>query len=275
VRMSPKLRTDAGAQRFLTDVFRGPRLQPLWQRVHAVALMGMNFLDANQATNGELWLLDWLAERLDRSPVVFDVGANVGQYSQAVIERLPSAQLYAFEPSAAAFGKLEATLGGHGAAFQLALGAEDAERPLYADGPGSELGSLVRRDLHRHGLDVRETETVTVRRLETLCNELAVERIDLLKIDAEGSELDVLGGAGAMLGERVGVIQFEFGGTAIDARRIMRDFFDILEPEYRIYRLLPGGLWPLRYSESIEILVYANYVALPRSASQIGELAGR
>jgi hypothetical protein len=87
-------------------------------------------------------------------------------------------------------------------------------------------------------------------------------------VDAEGSDLDVLDGAGRLLGGGIDVIQFEFGGTALDARQSLRDFFDLLEPHgYRLHRLLPEGLWPLTYSERVEIADYANYVALLTSSS--------
>jgi FkbM family methyltransferase len=250
-------------------MLRGRFLQPFWTRVHGVALAGMNVGNDDQATNGELWLLERLATSLPPSPVVFDVGANVGRYSEAVLERMPGARLYAFEPSATAFSKLQASFGQRVRTFRYALGAENGEQPLYADRPGSELGSLIHRDLHRYGLAVGEQETVIVRRLDTLCAELDVERIDLLKIDAEGAELDVLRGAGDMLGTRIGVIEFEFGGTAIDAHHALRDFFDVLEPAYRIHRLLPGALWPLDYSERLEIFEYANYVALPKGVPSV------
>lgn len=264
-----KSETLAAARLRVVRGLRDRRLQPLWEQVHAAALMGMNFGDGNETTNGELWLLDWLTERLGPSPVVFDVGANAGRYSQAVLGRIPEARLYSFEPSSAAFDKLTRALGSRGTQLRVALGADDAARPMYADQPGSELGSLIRRDLHRHGLGVSEIEAVIVRRLETVCDELNVDSIDLLKIDAEGSELDVLHGAGAMLGTRIGAIQFEFGGTAIDARQTLRDFFDLLEPCYCIHRLLPGALRPLNYSERCEIFEYANYVALPECSSSI------
>jgi FkbM family methyltransferase len=246
-------------------VLRGQNLQPIWARLHGLALRGMNFGDDDHATNGELWLLDRLAARLGPSPVVFDVGANAGRYSEAVLERMPTALLHSFEPSTEAFGKLEAAIGHRAATCQLALGSEDVERPFYADYSGSELGSLIRRDLHRHGRIVKEIETVVVRRLETVCAELAIDRIDFLKVDTEGNDLAVLEGAGSMLGDRIEVIQFEFGGTAIDSHENLRDFFDLLEPQYRIHRLLPRGLWPLDYSEASEVVVYANYVAVPAS----------
>lgn len=246
-------------------MLRSRRLQPIWDRVSALALKGMNVGDINHSTNGEVWLLEKLARHLGPSPVVFDVGANRGRYTAAVLEEMPAARLYAFEPSSVAFAELVATVGRRATTSRVALGSEDGERPLYGDAPGSELGSLVPRDLHRHGLELREVETVTVRRLENVCRDLQIDRIDFLKIDAEGHDLDVLRGAESMLGAAIGVIQFEFGGTAIDSRQPLRDFFDLLEPSYRIHRLLPRGLWPLEYNERIEIFTYANYVALPHS----------
>jgi FkbM family methyltransferase len=246
---------------------RTGRLQPLWERVHAAALRGMNFNDWNPETNGELWLLDRLAARLGPSPVVFDVGANVGDYSQAVLDRMQGARVFAFEPSQAALAKFQDRLGTRATLNAFALGSERAERPLYADEPGSGLTSLVRRDLHRFGIDMLERETVAVRRLDEVCGELGVERIDLLKVDTEGGDLAVLRGAGAMLGECIGAIQFEYGGTALDTGEPLRDFFDMLEPAYRIHRLLPAGLRPLDYDVRLEIMLYANYVALPRTAA--------
>jgi FkbM family methyltransferase len=246
-------------------MLRARALQPAWELLHALALRGMNFDNYDEAVNGELSQLDRVATGLGPSPVVFDVGANAGRYSMEVLKRFSSVRLYAFEPSAVAFAQLEAALGNRAQAFQLALADVDAEGLLYGDRPGSELASLVRRDLHRFDIEVTETETVQVRRLDTFCDEHRIDRIDWLKIDAEGSEVEVLRGAGEMLGSRIGAIQFEFGGTGIDANHSLRDFFDLLEAEYRIHRLLPDGLRPFDYSERVEIFLYANYIAVPRS----------
>lgn len=255
----------------LMRVPRARRLQPFWERLHGASLAGMNFRDINPATNGELWFLDWLGSRFPSSPAVFDVGANVGGYSLALLERLPNARLYAFEPSNAAYARLAHALAGRAQTFQVALGSMNEARPLWADSAGSQLASLHRRDLRRRGIEMAEIESVQVRRLDDVCREFAVDSIDLLKIDAEGGDLDVLRGAGTMLGAGIGAIQFEFGGTAVDARQSLRDFFDLLEPAgYRVHRLLPAGLWPLTWSERIEIAEYANYVALPHTGAMFG-----
>jgi FkbM family methyltransferase len=253
--------------RTVTPGLRSRALQPVWRRLHALALSGMNYGDHDHSRNGELWLLDRLANHLGPAPVIFDVGANVGRYSMEVLRRFPNASLYAFEPSATAYEQLTIALGRRARTFRFALGSEDAERALYANHPGSELGSLIRRDLHRRNIEVEETETVQVRRLDTFCSEHGIDRIDLLKIDTEGSELAILLGAESMLGPKTSFIQFEFGGTGIDAHTMFRDFFDLLEGHYVIHRLLPGGLQPLEYSERIEVFLYANYVAVPRYSS--------
>jgi hypothetical protein len=56
----------------------------------------------------------------------------------------------------------------------------------------------------------------------------------------------VVEGAGELLdGSRIRAIQFEFGGTAMDSRVFLRDFFHLLSPQYALHRLLPNGLWPM------------------------------
>jgi Methyltransferase FkbM domain len=108
---------------------------------------------------------------------------------------------------------------------------------------------------------------VAIARLDLFCRREGIESIDFLEVDAEGHELAVLEGAGAMLdGVQIAALQFEFGGTALDARVYLRDFFDLLSPRYTLHRLLSDGLWPIaEYGEQHEVFAYANYVGLSRS----------
>ena len=86
----------------------------------------------------------------------------------------------------------------------------------------------------------------------------------MLKLDIEGYEFNALKGASEMIARGlVCAIQFEFGGTSIDARVYLRDFFRLLEDRYRIYRILQNGLWELSsYSEYDELFVTTNFLAL-------------
>jgi hypothetical protein len=83
----------------------------------------------------------------------------------------------------------------------------------------------------------------------------------------EGHELAVLKGAHRMIDRNaIEIIQFEFGGTSLDSRSYFKDFFQLLSPKYRIYRILPRGLRELKaYSEKLEIFQSANYLAIRRS----------
>jgi hypothetical protein len=86
---------------------------------------------------------------------------------------------------------------------------------------------------------------------------------DVLKIDVEGHEIDVLLG-GLMSLENIKVVQFEFGGTNIDSRNFFRDFWILFEEKnFSIYRVTPEKLLKLeKYSEALEVFIYANYIAL-------------
>jgi hypothetical protein len=64
-------------------------------------------------------------------------------------------------------------------------------------------------------------------------------------------------------GNKIKFIQFEFGGTDIDARVFFRDFYFLLSPKYNIYRILKNGLYPIKvYKESEEIFITTNYLAI-------------
>jgi FkbM family methyltransferase len=230
-------------------------------------LRGLGFGNADPATNGELRAAKGvLAGVVGRNAVVVDVGANRGDYTARLAEDgVETFDVYCFEPSPKAFADLAERFAARSRVHVHNVGLSDrnATGVLHADALGSTCSSLYDRAVFR----ASEEEQVHLRRLDEVCGELGITSIDLLKVDAEGHDIAVLRGAGAMLGDgRVHAIQFEHGGAAPDARVFLRDFFDLLSETHRIHRILPDGLWPLdRYTEDKEIGLYANYMALLRS----------
>jgi FkbM family methyltransferase len=133
---------------------------------------------------------------------VVDVGANVGYFSVLAADLGgPSSRVLAFEPHPRLAGMLELTARhnpGDICVQVAACGSESGTARLYVspEDRNSGLGSL-RSDLH----DTKSVE-VSVLRLDDCCQERNL-RPDLVKIDAEGYELEVLRGCGDLLERRV------------------------------------------------------------------------
>jgi len=97
--------------------------------------------------------------------------------------------------------------------------------------------------------------------------ERGIARIDLLKIDVEGHELDVLRGSRRAL-ERgiVKLIQFEFGGCNLDTRTTFQDFFYLFrDVGFQVGVVQPTGRlqWLANYDEMLEQYRTTNFVARP------------
>jgi FkbM family methyltransferase len=197
--------------------------------------------------------------------VVIDVGANRGAWTRQALSAFPDATIHAFEPSQSAFRQLSSSLGSQPrvSLWNLALGAKEGTALLYADKEASELASLTRRRLDHFGIDFGIEERVVVTTLACWFAKSGATHVDVLKLDAEGHELEILGAATAVL-DRVRVIQFEFGGCNIDTRSFLQDFWYLLTGAgFRLYRLGPAGLMPVaRYRETDEVFSTTNYFAV-------------
>ena len=220
--------------------------------------------------SGEIHFLKHeLPKLLNRSrPLVFDVGANQGDYAELVREYLPQAKIIAFEPGPAAFVRLQNRRLQDTEAFPYALADKAGQAMLYDHGQqeGSEHASLfgeVFVDVY-HSRQV-QAHKVKVMTLDGFCQQARIPRIDFLKIDVEGAELRVLQGAKKLLAQgAIQVVQFEFNEMNVTARVFLKDFYDLL-PDYDFFRVTPKGLLRLgEYHPKNEIFAYQNIVAVRR-----------
>lgn len=130
------------------------------------------------------------------TPVVVDVGANIGQFTAAVKAFWPRASVRAFEPDPdvhAVLADNARRLGGV-ATRAVALGARASSLPLHRH----HLSSM---STLRPGLvetyDAARAVLVPVVRLDDQTADLGA--VDLLKVDVEGYEVEVLRGATDLL----------------------------------------------------------------------------
>lgn len=247
--------------------FRGRAFQPLWSSLHRVSLIGMNYWASELPFTGEFDALRWLAARLKDvpEPVIFDIGANVGAYSDAVLNAFSgSCRVHAFEPSPAAFAKAGKRLKGETRVQlnRLAISDGDGDAVLRTSEPGASIASLEPLGQPVRAFDEKFSETVRTTTIDAYCERSGIGEIHLLKMDIEGHELATLRGARRMLDERkIRYVQFEFGENNISARTYLRDFVSLLDG-FRFYRIVPGGPVPFEYSEGRwEVFATMNYLA--------------
>lgn len=224
-----------------------------------------NLYDGHFERNGEL---RWLREVLVGipRPVVFDVGANVGKWSQAALSINPACEIHAFEPFPDSYQALQQRFASNSNvhAVMQGLGAVPSEVAIQVFDDALSHNSLhgrVDRPAHR-------TASVQLTTLDTYCADHQIERIDFLKIDTEGHEIAVLQGASEMLSRgAINAIQIEYMSSWILARYYLKDLFDLLEPRgYRLYRIMPNQLQPVKYHEHLENFMHCHYAAIHDAA---------
>lgn len=256
----------------------------LWQSLYRLSLRGMNFGGGDDVfTSGEIATLNILRDNIGirKEPVLFDVGANVGNYTVLLMSVFLNAQIHSFEPAKETFSNLQKNtaklITQYAGKVQLNnFGLSDlpAKATLHYDRSNSGLASLYNRQLDHFGIDYSKSETVKLSTLDNYCAENNIEHIDFLKMDVEGHELNVLKGAAKMLAEsRIDNIQMEFGGCNLDSRTYLRDFWNLLHENFRMFYMRNDSLMEIgNYQENLEVFTTTNFFFHNRHESRRGTI---
>src|ERR1700676_758266 len=152
-----------------------------------------------------------LGQRLDAGATVVDIGANVGGFAVSASQRIGrSGRVVAVEPEPNSFRQLEvnAALNPRYAPIQAlccAVGGKRGEAVLHSD-EKAMLSSFQQLETRRsHPVDL----IVPVLTLEDVFDQARVEYCHYLKIDAEGSEYDIIGTLTPKMASRVEQITLE------------------------------------------------------------------
>jgi FkbM family methyltransferase len=222
--------------------------------------------------NGEL---RYINQVLPNCSIVFDIGANIGDWTSLALKINPKLCVHCFEPSHATYQRLigrkfpPSVICNN---FGLSSKAETATLHVFAEGSG--VNSLYRRRGLEDGwrLETQKCEeTVNLEVLDQYCKRVGVSSIDYLKVDVEGHELEVFKGASKLLaGASIKRIQFEYGGCNIDAHVLLRDLFEFFQPfSYDLYKIMPHGLTKVeRYDQRLENFNYSNWAVIRKDLEQ-------
>ncbi len=258
----------AGSQRCETFVAWFSRLAPVDLMLPMYHSRGIHKFQNLQVT-GELHLIQNELPRLIHSttPVIFDVGANVGEFSLFLRAHFPEATIFAFEPIPTTFTQLRLNTDGKSIhLMNFGLGAQNDILTMYLNAidPTSPMATLHRDALAPPpGGETISSISVPIKTVDAICEEEDISFIDLLKSDTEGHDMSVLKGASTMIRkDKIGAILFEFNSMNIASRVFLKDYYDFLSG-YRFYRLDTHRLIPLGpHSHRNEIFEFQNILAL-------------
>jgi FkbM family methyltransferase len=148
-------------------------------------------------------LIPLIGRLVPADAVVFDVGAHAGQFTKLFARAASRGRVYAFEPSSYARSILRSVVWLHGlrnvAIVPVALGADlglaPLTMPIKASGAsGFGLSHLGPPEAHWRAV---AQELVAQATIDDIADALRLDRLDFIKADIEGWELQMLRGARA------------------------------------------------------------------------------
>jgi FkbM family methyltransferase len=182
---------------------------------------------------------------------VLDIGANIGMTALALSRICPHGQIVAMEPVPRTFRYLRQNVSKSGARnvqiFNCALGS--SEGSALMQGHSSNFACSFVADNYKIPAKDHFSQRVPVKRLDDMFPDLPLDRVDFMKVDVEGFELEVFAGARDILNAYRPVVFLEMNHWCLNIYR------RISLPEFR-ERLMQ--IFP--YVFAIDGLDYLDYV---------------
>jgi FkbM family methyltransferase len=233
-------------------------------------------------TDGEALLqrrmLEHAAATTSGRIVVMDVGANVGDWTHALLDRAAALglgdrlEVHAFEPVPGTVATLRRRIGAHALARAVrvvpeALSSAPGTLRIHIAGENEGTNS-VHADPLKPDLPVVEVKAGSI---DDYAAAQGLERIHFIKCDAEGHDMEVLTGARRSFADaRVVACQFEYNLRWVYARHYLKDAFDFAAGlPYRLGKVMPGGIETLpAWHPELERFFDGNFVLLHREAAR-------
>lgn len=240
--------------------------------MHSAATFIQRACDNDMAGFGDFGE-DALVRRLSSAGfrTVFDVGANLGDWTARVLHAWPQATVHAFEisPSTAARLKTRFRENADVVVNDFGLSSSPGEGAMYhyPDTPD------VTCDRPRHPGRVMpfmgQFSTV-----DEYCLQNDIGDVDFLKIDVEGTEHLVLRGCADLIASgRAHCVQFEYGAFSIDTRFLLADYYGLLKERYWIGKILPETVDFCDYTWALETFRFSNYLCISKDRDDLRRLA--
>ena len=216
--------------------------------------------------HGELQMMTKLSKY--NFHTIFDVGANIGEWSRMVRPLHRNAVIHQFEIVPDTYHKLlnNHVLDAGMIPNNFGLSYETGTQVIRYVPENDRVSTLIRELFHDNSVD-RTVLTVTG---FDYCAIHGINEIDFLKIDTEGHDYDVLEGFKSKK-FNAKIIQFEYGYTSVLTKNLLVDFYRMLQYHYVIGRLTPEGVRFKDFHLFDEDFKGPDYVAVRRDQEDIIE----
>ena len=208
-----------------------------------------------------------------KNRICLDVGGNVGDWSAKAIEYSGSNKLniLIFEPVPICVERLKKRFTksmhrGEISIFPFGLADLEGKKKIFIEAKDASIqGSNSVYD--RKSVNWKNSDSFWLNFVpgDSVLIQENKSEIFYVKIDVEGSEMDVLMGLYDHINNNsLDYIQFEYGGTWIDARRFLFEAFELLNGcNYEMYAMQSWGLLKVKdYSPEFEHFNYMNWLAV-------------
>jgi FkbM family methyltransferase len=246
-------------------------LYRLGRRVYTATRLELGKNDIN--INGETWLQQRVLSNFkDKALTIFDIGANVGDWTMSLLKQCPSnvqINVHAFEPVSQTYNKLAESLADISqpnqqvTLNQVALSNESGTTEIHISSNLAGSNSLYSTS------ESKVKEVIKLTTIDQYCELNNISSVELIKIDVEGHDMFAIQGALGMLqAEKISVLQFEYNHRWVFSRRYLKDVFDFRDNnslQYVVGKLTGNGVYV--YSDwhfEMEKFFEGNYLLISR-----------
>jgi FkbM family methyltransferase len=129
-------------------------------------------------------IVEILLSFADPGDTLLDIGANIGYVSSCFLKNVPDSKVVAVEPQPDVLAMLKTNLDrfGRSKIYPYAISDQDGEAWFQIDRHNMGAGRLINGAPNDHSISIK------TRTADSLFFDTNIERIDLVKIDAEGAE---------------------------------------------------------------------------------------
>jgi len=182
-----------------------------------------NFMDDN-----DLKIIQGVKNYMGESPVIIDVGANRGNYTDFALTLFPNAKVVLIEPNDMWIDELKRKYSDNKNIdiFNTLISDHNGgETFYYFTNHNDQISSIYKRPVF-HDLPMKEM-TKCCATIDNVISAMGYYHVDFVKVDTEGAEFKVLKGAVKSLAyKKIKFIQIEYGGTYPDAGITMKQIID-------------------------------------------------